>query len=136
MIGNSVKIILMLVLCLGLSTVAYAGDTPCPWRISSIKVGKWGNGNQKARIWVNGSFPIPPGVSERPIWYVNGTNVGHSEIYFNSRTLPNASQYLKEGYNVIKVQFTRPPYSGASNEKNITNFSWDEVRPGQYKTYN
>lgn len=129
---------LVLLFCIGVGATAFAqdaADKPCPWKISKIGVGKWGNGNKKARIWVYGSFPIPPGVSERPVWFVNGTNVGHSTIFFNARTLPNASHLLKEGANTIKVQFVKPPYNGASDEKTISNFSWDNVRPGQYKTF-
>ncbi len=136
---NLVIACLVCIFCLGLSAAALAegaADKPCPWTIKSIQVGKWGNGKQKARIWVQGSFPIPPGVSERPVWYVNGTYVGKSEIFFNSRTLPNSSRLLKEGQNTIKVQFQKPPFNGASNEKTISGFSWDKVRPGGYKTFN
>ncbi len=129
---------LVFIFCLGLSASALAEEAqskPCPWTIKSISVGKWGNGKQKARIWVQGSFPIPPGASERPVWYVNGTYIGHSEIFFNSRTLPDSSHLLKDGGNTIKVQFVKPPYNGASNEISISNFSWDQVRPGGYKTF-
>jgi hypothetical protein len=117
------------------SVAAEAEDKACPWKIGKIEVGKWGNGNKKSRIWVHGSFPIPPGVSERPVWFVNGTNVGHSSIFFNARTLSNASHLLKEGTNSIRVQFVKPPYNGASNEKIISSFSWDKVRPGQQKVF-
>lgn len=104
--------------------------------ISKIKMRKWGNGNKKAQIWVSSSFPIPPGVSERPTWYVNGRNVGHSTIFFNERTLPNTSHMLNEGENTIEVNFFKPPYNGASFKKNITNFKWDRELNGGYKSFN
>lgn len=132
-----VVLFLTVALCLGVTAAPIAQeDGNCPWRISSIQVGKWANGNKKARIWVNGSFPIPPGVSERPTWYVNGQNVGHSQIFFSQRTLPNTSYMLKPGQNTIKVQFLKPPYNGASFTKTINNFSWDNVPNGGYRTFN
>ena len=112
-----------------------AGNKPCPWTITSIKVGKWGNGSEKARIWVQGSFPIPAGVSERPVWSVNGNNVGHSEIFFGEQALPNASYLLNEGDNSVEVKFVKPPYNGAINVKPISGFSWDKVPNGGYKTF-
>ena len=109
---------------------------PCPWKISKIQVSKWGNGNHKSSIWVSGSFPIPPGVSERPTWYINGNNVGHSQMFFGQRVIPNSSRLLNSGQNSITVRFLKPPYNGASFTKTISNFGWDKVAPGQDKSFN
>jgi hypothetical protein len=88
---------------------------PCPWKISKVRLGKWGNGKLKAGTWVKGSFPIPPGVSERPTWYINGVCVGKSQIHFNLRWIPNSSCYLNDKMtNTITVKFFKPPYNGAS----------------------
>ena len=110
-------------------------DRPCPWTISGIRAGKWANGNHKAGIWLTGSFPIPPGVSERPTFLVNGHNVGKSQIHFNMRWLPNSSHYLQPGANSVTVRFQKPPYNGASSTKTITDFDWDKVPPGGYRTF-
>jgi hypothetical protein len=123
-----------LALCLGAASATFSGPA-CPWKISSVQVGKWMNGKNKANIWINGSFPIPSGVSERPTWYVNGQSVGHSKIFFKQRLLEGKSYLLKPGKNTIKVQFKKPPYNGASNTKVISNFNWKDVRPGGYKEY-
>ncbi len=125
---------LALLLAFALPALA-ASDKPCPWVITGVQVGKWANGNHKAGIWIDGSFPIPPGVSERPTWYVNGHNVGTAQIHFNMRWIPNSSHYLQDGSNTVKVQFNKPPYNGASNSKTISGFSWDKVRPGGYKMF-
>ncbi len=128
---------LVVIFCLGLyAPVLAQEEASCPWKISKIKVGKWANGNKKARIWVFGSFPIPPGVSERPTWFVNGRNVGHATVFFGDRTLPNTSHMLNDGENTIEVKFLKPPYNGASFKKTISNFSWDNVPNGGYKSFN
>lgn len=125
---------------LGLAVIlagpAPAGENqPCPWRISKIEVAKWGNGNLKASLWAHGSFPIPPGVSERPTWYVNGRNVGHSQIFFNTRRLPNAVRHLQDkAQNTVEVKFLKPPYNGASNSYSFY-YDSDQIRPGQHKIF-
>jgi hypothetical protein len=127
-------------LALALALTALAGaestDKPCPWRISSMSVGKWANGNHKAGVWVKGSFPINiPGVTERPEWFINGSSVGKSQIHFANRWIPNAASRLKAGANTIKVQFNKPPYNGAYHEMTITGFDWGKVPNGGYKWY-
>lgn len=113
---------------------ANAVDKPCPWRIVKVKVGKWGNGNTKAGIWVQGSFPANLG-PERPEWSVNGVNVGKASKQPGHLFIPNSSQYLKPGENTITVRFSWPPYAGASDSRTITGFDWDQVPNGGYRLY-
>ena len=131
-------ILLLPALCLAalISIQVWAeSDKPCPWRISGIEVGKWGNGRLKASIWAHGSFPIPPGVSERPTWFVNGINAGHSQIHFNMRRIPNAVQFLRDKeQNTVTVRFLKPPYNGASHTYTF-HFDPDKIGPGQYKKF-
>lgn len=130
-----------LLLIAGLAVIAAAAyaqqeSKPCPWKISSIAAGKWANGNHKAGLWAKGSFPINiPGVTERPDWYINGTNVGKSQIQFDTRFIPNSSGLLKPGTNTVKVQFNKQPYNGASHTITFDNFNWDDVPPGGYKWF-
>jgi hypothetical protein len=108
---------------------------PCPWKISGVEVGKWGNGRLKDSIWIHGSFPIPPGTSERPDWYINGTCVGKSCLFFNLRRLPGGSSYLNDGQsNTVTVKFTKPPYAGASNSLTFTP-DISSIRPGQHRVF-
>ncbi len=125
------------ILVLGFSRYEASAEEgkPCPWRISKIQVSKWANGNHKSSIWVSGSFPIPPGVPERPTWFINGNNVGHSQTLFGQRVIPHSSHLLSPGQNSITVRFLKPPYNGASFTKTISNFSWDKVGPGQDKSF-
>lgn len=113
-----------------------AAISSCPWVISKVQAGKWGNGNQKAGLWFKGSFPINiPGVTERPTWYVNGVDCGKSQIHFSLRFLPNSSAHLKDGQsNTVTVKFLKPPYNGASNSRTFT-FSWSQVPNGGYKEF-
>lgn len=131
----TVALTLALLLAFALPAFAAEDSKPCPWTISGVQVGKWANGNHKAGTWISGSFPIPPGVSERPTWYINGTNVGHSQIHFNMRWIPNSSGHFQPGTNTVTVKFLKPPYNGASNSKTITGFNWDDVPNGGYKMY-
>jgi hypothetical protein len=108
---------------------------PCPWTISKVQLGKWGNGKMKAGTWLKGSFPIPPGVSERPTWYINGTNVGKSQIHFNLRWIPNSSSYINDGMsNTITVKFLKPPYNGASYTYTFTP-DFSKIPKGGYKSF-
>ena len=95
-----------------------SGLKQCPWKISGIAVGKWANGKLKAAIWAHGSFPIPPGASQRPTWFVNGVNVGHAAIFFYTRRIPRGSSYLRpNAYNTVTVKFSKPPYAGTSHSR-------------------
>ncbi len=127
-------IAMAIVFCLGTASVPFA-EKPCPWTITKIEVGKWANGKNKSRIWIHGNFPVPPGTSERPTWYVNGRNVGHAAVFFNMRTLPNTSYILKPGENTITVRFLKPPYNGTSFAKTIRDFNWNKVGNGQHKVF-
>lgn len=119
------------------TTPAEEASKACPWQISKVGFGKWGNGNQKAGTWYKGSFPINiPGVTERPDWYVNGTSVGKSQIQTGMRFIPySSSRFLSEKDNTVKVQFQRPPYNGAYHQCTINGFDWDHVPNGGYKWY-
>ena len=109
------------------------GTKPCPWKISNIAVSKWANGKIKAAIWAHGSFPINiPGVTERPIWIVNGINHGRATTFFNTKRIINGSYSLKpKAQNKVTVKFTKPPYAGASH---TYTFYYDPARipPGGY----
>lgn len=132
----SVLMVTAMVLGLSAAVPVSAGDAPpCPWKITKATVGKWANGNKKAGVWIDGHFPIPPGMTERPDFYVNGQYVGKSQVHFQLRFIPNASSRLSPGANTITVQFTRPPYAGASNTLHINNFSWKEVPSGGYMDF-
>jgi len=130
--------VLILAAALALAATPATADQskPCPWKISSVGIGKWANGNHKSGIWLKGSFPINiPGVTERPDWSINGSNVGKSQIHFNQRWIPNASSRLMDGaQNTVTVTFQKPPYNGASNSCTVT-IDWDDVPRGGYKYY-
>jgi hypothetical protein len=113
-----------------------ADSKPCPWKISKVQLGKWGNGKMKAGTWLKGSFPINiPGVTERPTWYINGTCVGKSQIHFNMRWIPNSSSYINDGMtNTITVKFLKPPYNGASHTYTFTP-DFSKVPKGGYKSF-
>lgn len=127
-------------LILALAGPALAQDSSkCTWQVTALQVGKWGNGKQKAGLWPKGSFPIPVGVSERPTWYVNGHNCGHSQMVAGGgarmRFLPNSSRYLHDGgANTITLQYSRPPCAGVSSSKTVE-VDWSKVRPGGYYTF-
>ncbi|NDV27413.1 hypothetical protein [Desulfovibrio sp. JC010] len=137
---NLFSIIIICLACSLLLTIspekALAEDSKsCPWRIAQIGVGKWGNGKQKATLWIKGSFPILPKSSERPVWYINDRYAGHAQNFFNDKALHNGAHLLSPGQNTIKVQFNKPPYAGTSSTKTISNFSWDGIGPGGYKWF-
>ena len=114
----------------GLAGTALAGD-PCPWKISKVGVGKWANGNKKAGTWYKGSFPVNiPGVTERPVWYINGKSAGKTQSQVGMRYLAHSSNKLNPGSNTFKVQFNEPPYNGAYYECTISGLNWDEVPKG------
>lgn len=136
MIAKAITVLLVAGSFLAASGTAMTQDVPCPWKISRVGVAKWGNGKPKAGIWFKGSFPIPPGTSERPTWYINGFNVGKAQLLIDSRYIPNQSMLLIEGQgNTIKVQFLKPPYNGASFQCTTDTFSWDDIHAGQQKWY-
>ena len=117
--------------------LALAEDSkPCPWKITQVGVGKWASGNIKAATWYKGSFPINiPGVTERPVWYINGKSAGKTQSQVGMRYLAHSSNKLNPGSNTFKVQFNEPPYSGASYQCTISGFSWDQVPKGGLKWY-
>jgi hypothetical protein len=110
---------------------AAAEKGTCPWRITAIKVGKWGNGKLKDNFFAVGSFPINAGVTERPDWYVNGSYAGKSTMHFNLRALRAAGMLRSKQENTVKIKFVKKP-----SEFTFT-FYYDEdkVRPGQYYTF-
>jgi len=125
------------VLYAGIGMAADDGSKLCPWRVSRIDVSKWANGRLKASIVVHGYFPIPPGpgVSERPTWFINGVNCGHSTAFFNARRIHNGSPYLKKNaHNTVTVKFFKPPYAGASHSHTFF-FEPDKIAPGRYKFF-
>ena len=126
------------VLCTGTGMTADDGSTPYPWRIDGIEVGKWRNGMFKATIWAHGSFPMPwgSGVPERPTWFINGVDCGHSTTFFDSRkNILNGFPHLKENEpNTVTVKFFRPPNAGASYSHTFF-FEPGKVSPGGYKLF-
>jgi len=107
-----------------------AGDATCPWKIKQIAVEKWGNGKIKRALRAKGSFPINiPGVTERPDWFVNGTPVGKSQIFFNLRTVYGGYNLRDKAENTVTVRFNKPPYNGASNTYKFY-FDSSKVAPG------
>lgn len=108
---------------------------PCPWKISGIEVGKWMNGNLKDSTWAHGSFPLTGMITERPDWYVNGTCIGKSWPFFNLKRLPNSSGLLRDKQNnTVKVEFSKPPYEGASNTYEFY-YDSSKIGPGQHKKF-
>jgi hypothetical protein len=115
----------------GLAGLALAGESkPCPWKITQVGVGKWANGNIKAATWYKGSFPVPPGTTERPVWYINGKSAGKAQRQVGMQYLAHSSNKLIPGSNTIKVQFSKPPYNGAYYECTISGLDWDQVPKG------
>ncbi len=104
-------------------------DAPCPWTITGIAAERWANGNYKLALRAKGSFPIPWGVSERPIWYVNGVNVGHSDLFFDMRTVYGSTYLMDDAQNTVKVQFNWHPHNGASHSYTFY-YDKDLVPPG------
>ena len=130
------KLIIFAVLAMALVSLTalyaavQASSPACPWQIKGIEVGKWANGNLKDAIWAHGSFPIPPGVSERPTWFVNGVNLGHSTIFFDTRRVYPGAKYLKpKEQNTVTVKFFNPPYAGASHSRTFF-YDPDRIAPG------
>ena len=123
------------ILVLGMIT-ALPAATVCPWKIHKVGVGKWGNGNKKSEVWLDGSFPSNiPGTTERPAFYINGVGVGKSSVQQSMRLIPYASSLLDSGDNTVTVKFTKSYYDGASYTCTITGFNWDHVPNGGYKWY-
>ncbi len=120
-------------------SILTASDIKCEWFFKSISVGKWGNGNPKAGIWVYGAFPINmPGVTERPDWYVNGKAVGKAQIHltYEHRWIPNSSIHLRQGKNTVSFKFFKEPCAGYTRICTFDFTGWDTVRPGGYKYFN
>ena len=139
------KLMLLILVCslaAAFSTGAMAADdkiSKCSWKVTAVRAGKWGNGKQKAALWPMGSFPIPVGVSERPDWYVNGTNCGKSQMCVGCgsrmRFLPNSSRYLKDdGSNTIMLKYNKPPCKGVTSSKTFS-FKWSLIKAGRYRTF-
>jgi len=126
------------VLALPLSSMVQAEegtDRGCPWKISKIAVEKWGNGRVKKAMRARGSFPINiPGVTERPDWYVNGSYVGKSMIFFNLRTVYGGYALIDKANNTVKVEFKKPPHAGQSNTHSFY-FDASKIRPGGSRWY-
>ena len=141
MVKNFLLTLIAISLAVVFATSALAQDSAvCNWKITALQAGKWENGKKKAGLWSKGSFPIPVGVSERPTWYVNGVNCGHSQLCAGCGSsvqfLPNSSQYLKDGEsNTITLKYNKPPCAGVTSSKSFV-MDWSRVRPGGYYTFN
>ncbi len=103
----------------------------CPWKITGLEIGRWMNGNMKFSTWAHGSFPLTGWITERPIWYINGTKIGRSWPFFNLKRIPHSSRYLKKGQNTVMVKFFKPPYANSSNTYTFT-YDPNKIKPGQH----
>ena len=134
-------IVLISAMALLVTSTAMAGlalaeeSKPCPWKITQVGVGKWANGNIKAATWYKGSFPILPGVTERPVWYINGKSAGKAQNQIGMQYLAHSSNKLNPGSNTFKVQFNKPPYNGAYYECTISGLGWNQVLKGGLKWF-
>jgi len=66
---------------------------------------------------------------------VNGTNLGHSTIFFNTRRVSPGARYLKpKQQNTVTVKFFNPPYAGASHSYTFF-YDPDSIAPGGSKVF-
>ncbi len=112
MYKNILQILVLLFVTIGLCTDTFA--LPSPWSIAGIAVEKWGNGSIKRAMRAKGSFPISSGL-ERPTWYVNDSNVGMSDVFFQYRTVYGGESLQDKAMNTVTLRFTKAPYAGASS---------------------
>ena len=105
------------------------------WRISSVAVEKWANGNVKNAMRVQGSFPINmPGVTERPNWYINGYALGKASVFFTMCTIYGGPYLNDNAKNTVTFKFSNAPCAGFSQTYTF-DYSSSKVANGGQKWF-